>query len=64
MGEFAAFVRIDERTLLGHYRDSFNIMAAFGNEYAQLRIYTSVDDKLDFGLGIQLGLGWRISEFM
>lgn len=63
-GEFAAFVRIDERTLLGHYRDSFNIMAAFGNEYAQLRIYTSVDDKLDFGLGIQLGLGWRISEFM
>lgn len=63
-GEFAAFVRIDERTLLGHYRDSFNIMAAFGNEYAQLRIYTSVDDNLDFGLGVQLGLGWRIAEFL
>ncbi|MDD4878608.1 MAG: hypothetical protein PHO02_06270 [Candidatus Nanoarchaeia archaeon] len=62
-GEFAAFVRIDERTLLGHYRDSFNIMAAFGNDYAQLRIYTSVDDNFDFGLGIQLGVGWRISEF-
>lgn len=63
-GEFSAFVRIDEQTLLGNFRDSFNIMAAFGNEYGQLRLYGSVDDDFNFGIGMQLGVGWRVSEFM
>lgn len=63
-GEFSVFARIHEQTLLGDYRDSFNMMAAFGNEYGQLRLYGSVDGDANFGIGIQLGVGWRVSEFM
>ena len=63
-GEFSAFARIHEQTLLGDFRDSFNLMAAFGNDYAQLRLYGSVDDDAAFGIGIQFGLGWKVGEFM
>lgn len=63
-GEFSAFARIHEQTLLGDFRDSFNLMAALGNDYAQLRLYCSVDDDANLGIGIQFGIGWQVGKFM
>ncbi|MDI6738364.1 MAG: hypothetical protein QME12_07685 [Nanoarchaeota archaeon] len=62
--EFSVFGRLNERTLLGDYRHSLNVMLGFGNDIAQVRLYGSMDQNIDWGVGLQFGLGWRVSEFM
>ncbi|MFH1065100.1 MAG: hypothetical protein V1734_01180 [Nanoarchaeota archaeon] len=62
--EFSVFGRLHEQTLLGDYRDSLNVMLGFGNEVAQVRLYGSMDRDINWGVGLQFGLGWRVNEFM
>lgn len=60
--EISLYGRLNERTLLGDIRHSGNIMAAFGNEIAQARLYASYDNFGDFGIGLNLVLGYNVQE--
>ena len=62
--EFSLYGRLNERTLLGDYRHSLNLMLGFGNDIAQVRLYGSYDNNNNFGVGLQFGLGWNPNEFM